>query len=101
MADSQKNSRHPRMAVVLGVVLIVLGVFNLAGNVFPAIYGFASGRSCVLFGELYGRARSLSRVCIWYGLLGVGSWPASPRQGREARSAVAWKIAGFWEYAAA
>lgn len=38
MADSQKNSRHPRMAVVLGVVLIVLGVFNLAGNVFPRRY---------------------------------------------------------------
>ena len=44
MADSQKNSRHPRMAVVLGVVLIVLGVFNLAGNVFPGDIWFRLGR---------------------------------------------------------
>lgn len=44
MADSQKNSRHPRMAVVLGVVLIVLGVFNLAGNVFPGDIWFRLGQ---------------------------------------------------------
>lgn len=36
MADSQKNPRHPRTAVVIGIVLIALGVFNLASNVFPA-----------------------------------------------------------------
>ena len=101
MADSQKNSRHPRMAVVLASCSSYSAYSTWRETFSPAIYGFASGRSCMLFGELYGRARSLSRVCIWYGLLGVGSWPASPRQGQEARSAVAWKIAGFWEYAVA
>ena len=44
MTDSQKNSRHPRTALVLGVVLIVLGVFNLAGNVFPGDVWFRLGQ---------------------------------------------------------
>ncbi|MDO4442520.1 MAG: PspC domain-containing protein [Slackia sp.] len=35
MADSRKNKNRPRPAVILGVALIALGLFNLAGNIVP------------------------------------------------------------------
>lgn len=35
MADNRKNRNRPCAAVVLGVALIALGLFNLAGNVVP------------------------------------------------------------------
>lgn len=39
MAERPKNARRPRPAVVAGVVLIVLGVFNLAGTIVsPSIW---------------------------------------------------------------
>lgn len=35
MADYRKTPRRPRVAVVLGIVLIAFGLFSLAGNVVP------------------------------------------------------------------
>lgn len=35
MTDYRKNPRRPRVAVVLGIALIALGLFSLAGNIVP------------------------------------------------------------------
>ena len=102
MADSQKNSRHPRMAVVLGVVLIVLGVFNLAGNVFPGDIWFRLGQIMrALWGIISPSAFVVAGVyLVWASRRGkLAGFTSSSAE--TCRSAVAWKIAGFWEYAAA
>ena len=100
MTDSQKNSRHPRTALVLGVVLIVLGVFNLAGNVFPGDVWFRIGQVIrALWGVVWPSAFVVA--CTWCGLPGVENWPVLPRQGQEGRSAAAWRTVVFWEYAEA